>query len=69
MWLMILIAVHISDPKDIPGKITLEFQDLNVCEQTLRSMTYWLKFDNFKVEGKCLKKYETKRQNYNSDSV
>ena len=25
--------------------------------------------DNFKVEGKCLKKYETKRQNYNSDSV
>ncbi len=56
MWLMILIAVHISDPKDVPGKITLEFQDQNLCEQTLKSMTYWLKFDNFKVEGKCLKK-------------
>lgn len=53
---MILIAVHLSDPKDIPGKITLEFADQLSCEQTLRSMTYWLKFDTFKVEGKCVRK-------------
>jgi len=54
MW-MILIAVHINDPKDIPGKITLQFQTPQQCEQTLQSMTYWLKFENFKVEGKCQK--------------
>lgn len=55
MWLMILIAVHINDPKDIPGKITLQFQTQQQCEQALQSMTYWLKFESFKVEGKCQK--------------
>jgi hypothetical protein len=55
MWMMILIAVHINDPKDIPGRITLQFQTQQQCEQALQSMTYWLKFENFKVEGKCQK--------------
>ena len=55
MWLMILIAVHLKDPKDIPGRVTLEFPTQASCEQSLESMTYWLKFDNFKVEGKCQK--------------
>ncbi len=56
MWLMILIAVHLNDPKDIPGKITLEFSDQISCERSLQSMNYWLKFDSFKIEGKCVKK-------------
>lgn len=56
MWLMILIAVHLSDPSDIPGKVTLEFSDQVSCEQSLKSMSYWLKFNSFKVEGRCVKK-------------
>ena len=52
---MILIAVHINNPNDVPGKITLEFQTQQQCEQSLQSMTYWLKFDKFKVFGKCQK--------------
>jgi hypothetical protein len=55
MWLMILIAVHLNDPKDIPGRITLQFQTQQQCEQILSTMTYWLKFESFKVEGKCQK--------------
>jgi hypothetical protein len=55
MWLMILIAVHMTDPKDIPGKIMLEFQTQQQCEQTLTTMTYSLKFEQFKVIGKCQK--------------
>ena len=38
-----------------PGKITLEFQTQQQCEQSLKSMTYWLKFEKFKIEGKCQK--------------
>ena len=53
MWLMILIAVHVNNPDDIPGKIILQFQTQQQCEQTLKSMTYWLKFNSFKIEGKC----------------
>ena len=56
MWLMILIAVHVTDPKDIPGKVTLEFHDQHSCEHSVNSMTYWLKFNNFKIEAKCIKK-------------
>jgi hypothetical protein len=57
MWLMILIAVHINDPKDIPGRITLQFMSQQQCEQSLQSMTYWLKFESFRVEAKCQKIY------------
>jgi len=55
MWTLILIAVHINNPSDIPGRINLQFQSQLQCEQTLQSMTSWLKFDKFKVEGKCQK--------------
>jgi hypothetical protein len=55
MWLMILIAVHIKNPEDIPGKILIQFQSQQQCEQALQSMTYWLKFEQFKVVGKCQK--------------
>jgi hypothetical protein len=55
MWLMMLIAVHINNPNDIPGRISLQFQTQQQCEQTLQTMTYWLKFDQFKIEGKCQK--------------
>ena len=55
MWLLILVAVHLNNPKDIPGKITLEFPNQISCEDSLKSMTYWLKFDSFKIEGKCQK--------------
>jgi hypothetical protein len=52
---MILLAVHINNPNDVPGKITLQFENQQQCEQTLRTLTYKLKFDTFKVEGKCQK--------------
>ena len=56
MWLMILIAVHVNDPRDIPGRVTMEFSDQQSCEQSISTITYWLKFNNFKIEAKCVKK-------------
>lgn len=53
---MILIAVNASDPKDIPAKVMLEFPDQITCEHSRQSISYWIKFDNFKVEAKCVKK-------------
>jgi hypothetical protein len=34
----------------------LMFQNQTSCEQSLQTMTYWLKFNQFKIEGKCVKK-------------
>jgi hypothetical protein len=53
---MILIAVHLNDPKDIPGRVTMEFPTQLSCEQSLKSITYKLRFDSFKVEAQCVKK-------------
>jgi hypothetical protein len=55
MWLLILVAVHMNNPQDQPGRIELEFKDRMSCELALASMKYELKFKNFKVEGKCQK--------------
>jgi hypothetical protein len=53
MWVLIILAVAINDPKDIPGRVTIEFPTLQECERARSTMTSWLKFSNFKVEGKC----------------
>jgi hypothetical protein len=52
---MILLAVHINNPSDIPGKITMEFKTQQQCLDALQTMNYWLKFESFKVEGRCEK--------------
>jgi hypothetical protein len=56
MWVLILIAVHINNPKDVPAKATMEFNSEQSCLESLRSLTYWIKFENFKLEGRCQKK-------------
>lgn len=60
MWILILIAVHTNNPADQPARVELTFSDQITCEQSLKSMTYWLKFNNFKIEGRCVKN-EVKR--------
>lgn len=54
---MILIAVHLNDPKDIPGKVTIEFPDKESCERSLKTIDWSLKFKSFKVDATCVKKY------------
>ena len=55
-WMMILIAVHITDPTDQPGRIELEFNDRLQCERVLKTMRYDFKFKSFRVEGSCQQK-------------
>ena len=55
MWILIILAVHINNPKDVPGRIELKFADQPSCEQALSSMKWQLKFDSFKIDGKCIK--------------
>jgi len=55
MWILMLIAVHISDPKDIPARIQIPFESSAACEYAKANMTYWIKFDQFKVTSECKK--------------
>jgi hypothetical protein len=52
---MILLAVHINNPQDVPGRVELTFPSQAVCEQTLNTLTYQLKFKQFKIQGQCVK--------------
>jgi len=56
MWILLLLSVNISNPQDVPGRVTLEFETEQQCQAAKNSMTYWLKFDTFKVTAECIKK-------------
>lgn len=55
-WILILICVSVTNASDIPGKTTIEFESQSQCENSLATMTYWLKFNSFKIVGKCEEK-------------
>lgn len=52
-WLLVIIAVHINNPADIPAKISLEFKNQEACEQAQSTLKTWVKFDTFKVVSEC----------------
>jgi hypothetical protein len=54
-WILILLAVNMSNANDIPGRITIEFSTEQECIRALNTMTYKLKFDSFKVSAECKK--------------
>ena len=56
MWILVFLAVSSSNPTDNPGRVTIEMDSQTQCEAKLATMKYWLKFDSFKVIGKCEKK-------------
>lgn len=56
MWMLIILAIHVNDPEDIPGRIHLTFQTQQECETVKSTLTYKLKFNSFKVVAEC-KKY------------
>lgn len=55
-WILLLIVVNVNVASDIPGKVTLEFNDKVACEDAAASMKYWLKFNGFKVVASCQEK-------------
>ena len=56
MWILLLLAVNVSDPTDIPGRATIQFRSQQECEQARATVTSWLKFESFKVTTQCQKK-------------
>jgi hypothetical protein len=55
MWVLIILAVHINNPADNPGRVTIKFETEQQCIKAKSSMEYWLKFDQFKVISECKK--------------
>jgi hypothetical protein len=53
---LILLAVHVNNPQDIPGRIMIQFQTQKECEAAQATVTSWLKFDSFKVTTECVRK-------------
>jgi hypothetical protein len=53
MWILLLIAIHISDFKDIPARVQIPFENQAACEYAKANMSYWIKFESFKIEATC----------------
>lgn len=52
-WILIILAVHVNDPKDIPGRVEIQMPSQQICEHALTDLKYEFKFKSFKVEGRC----------------
>jgi hypothetical protein len=53
-WILLIIAVHVNDPRDIPGKVEVQMSSQQSCEQALATLKYEFKFKSFKVDGRCV---------------
>ena len=53
MWILLITAMHSSNPDDTPAKIYLEFDNQQQCEKVADSMTYEIKYKRYKLEPKC----------------
>ena len=56
MWTLLLLAVSISNPHNVPATLTLDFPDRISCEQTAATLTYSIKYSGYKVIAQCQKK-------------
>lgn len=54
--ILIIIAVHSNNPKDIPGRLELKLPSIEVCEKVKDTIVYELKFKQFVLESKCEKR-------------
>lgn len=55
MWLLVIVAVNISNPNDIPGWAKIPFSTESECNHALGRMTTWVKSKSFQIEAKCQK--------------
>ena len=55
MWILILLAVNINNPNDVPGRVSIEFATERACESARESVKYWFKFEQFKAHTQCQK--------------
>ena len=55
MWILIIIALNLHNPTDIPGKVSIPMESEAQCNKAKEGMTYWLKFDSFKITATCEK--------------
>ena len=55
-WILIIVAVHINDPKDRPAQLEMTFSTEQQCLTTAQSLKYNIKFKQFKLEAVCSQK-------------
>jgi hypothetical protein len=53
MWVLLLLAISITDPTDVPGEIQLQFNTYEECIAAAKTMNFKLKFPGFKVTTIC----------------
>jgi hypothetical protein len=52
-WILILTAFNLANPKDVPAWAQIKFETRQQCELGLGGMTSWVKFESYKIIGKC----------------
>ena len=57
MWWLIIMAVNVSDPQDIPGWAQVPFHTETECIDAKSKSTTWIKFNkSYRIDMRCEKK-------------
>jgi len=62
MWILLILAVNINNPSDVPGRVLIKFDTEQQCLKARSTIEYKLKFDSFKVTSEC-KRHENINSN------
>jgi len=54
--LLIIIAVHITNPNDVPGTIVVPYPSMADCYVAEKNIFFDLKFSQFTIKTKCIEK-------------
>jgi len=50
---LLITAMHVNYPEDVPARMTMQFSTIQQCEEARKTINYWIKFKQFKVESEC----------------
>ena len=62
MWILLILAVNINNPSDVPGRVLIKIDTEQQCLKARSTIEYKLKFDSFKVTSEC-KRHENINSN------
>lgn len=56
MWILLILAINVNNPNDIPGRVQITFKTQEECREAADNMSSWLKFKDFRVTAQCIRK-------------
>lgn len=55
-WILLLTAMHINNPNNIPATVSMKFDTEKACLEAKNSVEYKIKYESYKMVAECQRK-------------